>query len=164
MRPRETLTDSRHERLLQARLTCPDITRPATSPAPSPPWSAPSTDTCCWVDPAGRAGRTEAHEGLRRLPSPQPRRRHRRTRVAMEFGSGRRPCEPGGKRSSERCMAVPRSNSCGPASSLSHERQKTARVVPTGCLMENAVGADSQRPHRSANAATRSIPPIPSPG
>ncbi|MFI7406949.1 hypothetical protein ACIBW9_41955 [Streptomyces sp. NPDC049541] len=33
MRPRETLTESQNERLLQVRLACQDITRPATSPA-----------------------------------------------------------------------------------------------------------------------------------
>ncbi|MET8329444.1 hypothetical protein [Streptomyces sp. NPDC005181] len=44
MRPREALSESQQQRLLEVRLACPDITRPATSPARSPTWSATSAD------------------------------------------------------------------------------------------------------------------------
>jgi hypothetical protein len=57
MRPRETLTESRSERLLPVRLACPDITRACGLARAFAVLVRPSADTCCWSG-SGRPSRT----------------------------------------------------------------------------------------------------------
>lgn len=85
MRPRETLAESQDERLLcPARLPGhhPGLRSRSGVRRPGPP---PARIPVAGVDPAGRTGRAEADERLRRLPPPRPRRGHRRPHPPMEF-------------------------------------------------------------------------------
>lgn len=95
MRPRDTLTESQDKRLLEVRLACPDITRACDLARTFADLVRHRRGYLSGVDPPGRTGRPQADAGLRRLPPPGPRRRHRRPHPPVEFRRRRRPRKQG---------------------------------------------------------------------
>ncbi|MFD7757231.1 ISL3 family transposase [Streptomyces sp. NPDC059757] len=92
VRPRESLTDSQNERLLEVRLACPDITRACDLARCFADLVRNQRGHLLhdWIRQAEQDA-PQAHERLRRIPPTRPRRRHRQPHPSLEFRRRRRP-------------------------------------------------------------------------